>query len=297
MTATAGPTFTLHRAPPTPAGAAAFAAAVLPFLARREAANNLQLAVLDHVAAGRYPDPLLLYAEDAHGDVAAVLMRTPPHALLVPQGGAPAAREALLQAVLDEGHDFPGMVGPLPEVAEAAAWWSERTGRPVRRGMHLGVYRLRQVRPAQRAPGRARPAHPGDAELVIPWLEAFQVEAHGRVEGDPAAMWASFEGHDVRRLYVWEDEACRVASLAGVSGRTPNGRRIGPVYTPPARRRRGFAEALVAAVSQAQLGAGARFCFLFTDLELPTSNAIYRSVGYEQVGEAAEERFVDPAGG
>jgi len=63
------------------------------------------------------------------------------------------------------------------------------------------------------------------------------------------------------------------------------------VYTPPEARRRGHAEALVAALSRQELAAGARFCFLYTDLDFPTSNHVYRSVGFEQVGEALELRF------
>ena len=50
--------------------------------------------------------------------------------------------------------------------------------------------------------------------------------------------------------------------MCGVAGETPNGIRIGPVYTPTDLRGRGYASAVVAAVSQAELDAGRRFCFL-----------------------------------
>ena len=72
-------------------------------------------------------------------------------------------------------------------------------------------------------------------------------------------------------------------SWAGVGGRTPNGTRIGPVYTPSAERGHGYASAVVAAASQAQLDEGLAFCFLFTDLANPTSNRIYQAIGYEPV--------------
>jgi hypothetical protein len=84
-----------------------------------------------------------------------------------------------------------------------------------------------------------------------------------------------------RTLYLWEDG--EPVSLCGVGGPTPNGIRIGPVYTPPASRGRGYASALVAAVSQAALDAGRRFCFLFTDAANPTANHIYQQIGYEHV--------------
>src|ERR671932_2648937 len=70
--------------------------------------------------------------------------------------------------------------------------------------------------------------------------------------------------------HVWHDG--RPVSLAGYSGPTPNGIRVGPVYTPPEHRRRGYASACVAALSQLLLDGSRRFCFLFTDLANPTSN-------------------------
>ena len=48
-----------------------------------------------------------------------------------------------------------------------------------------------------------------------------------------------------------------------------------------AARGRGYASNLVAEVSQAALDGGRRFCFLFTDAANPTSNHVYREIGYE----------------
>ena len=67
--------------------------------------------------------------------------------------------------------------------------------------------------------------------------------------------------------------------MAGYGARSPNGIRIGPGYTPSELRTRGYATALVAALSQYLLSSGHRFCFLYTDLANPTSNSIYQRVG------------------
>jgi len=40
-----------------------------------------------------------------------------------------------------------------------------------------------------------------------------------------------------------------------------------------------------------------RFCFLFTDLGNPTSNAIYRRIGYEPVSDVDRYLFDPPSGG
>lgn len=63
------------------------------------------------------------------------------------------------------------------------------------------------------------------------------------------------------------------------------------VYTPPELRRRGYASACVAALSQLLLDAGWKFCCLFTDMSNPTSNHIYQQIGYTPVCDFNEYIF------
>jgi predicted GNAT family acetyltransferase len=100
-------------------------------------------------------------------------------------------------------------------------------------------------------------------------------------------LWVRGDG---RHAYLWE-VGDRVVSLVVAGARTPNGRRIGPVYTPPAERRRGYAAALTAAASQVQLDRGSRFCFLFTDLANETANALYQRIGYQPVTDVDRYAF------
>jgi predicted GNAT family acetyltransferase len=93
-----------------------------------------------------------------------------------------------------------------------------------------------------------------------------------------------------RRFWLWEDGGAPV-SLVGGGSRTPNGVRIGPVYTPPEQRGRGYASSLTAAVSQRLLDEGRRFCFLYTNLANPTSNRIYLTIGYRPVADALMVAF------
>ena len=91
------------------------------------------------------------------------------------------------------------------------------------------------------------------------------------------------------RLWVWDDDgpaamASATPALAGVS-------RIGFVYTPPERRRRGYAASCVAALSERLLAGGAERCMLYAQLHNPTSNAIYRRMGYEPVADIVSYRF------
>ncbi len=70
--------------------------------------------------------------------------------------------------------------------------------------------------------------------------------------------------------------------------------RIGPVWTAPASRGRGYATALVAAASRELLDRGARRVFLTTDLANPVSNAIYARIGYRPVDDTVGYDFLDP---
>ena len=95
----------------------------------------------------------------------------------------------------------------------------------------------------------------------------------------------------VAGVALWIDDGS-VCSLAGFGGPTPNGIRIGPVHTPLASRGRGYGTTVTARLSRLLLERGHRFCFLYTDLANPTSNAIYTRIGYEPVCDSREISFV-----
>ena len=269
----------------------AFAATATAFLMRDEARHNLQLAVLADAVRGRFPNAHLVAVRDATGGVTDVALRTPPHPLLVASGGDAASRAALLGWFLEHDRDLDRMVGPLPEVAEASAWWARHRGVTAHRRFHQGVYALQVVLPGRRAAGRVRRAVAADRAPASAWFDAFALEALHRADDSGDALFASFVADPVRRLYLWTTPEGTVVSMVGRSGRTPTGVRIGPVYTPPEHRGRGYGEALVAAVSQRELDEGARACFLYTDLDYGASNRLYLRIGYAQVGEAAEMGF------
>ncbi|PYX31650.1 MAG: GNAT family N-acetyltransferase, partial [Acidobacteria bacterium] len=66
--------------------------------------------------------------------------------------------------------------------------------------------------------------------------------------------------------------------------------RLSGVYTPPEKRKHGYAAACVHALSKDLRGREYR-CILYTDLGNPTSNSIYRRIGYRAAGEALGYRF------
>ena len=46
--------------------------------------------------------------------------------------------------------------------------------------------------------------------------------------------------------------------------------------------------------SQMLLDSGRKFCFLYTNLANPTSDAIYERIGYERIADSAMIRFTPP---
>ena len=67
---------------------------------------------------------------------------------------------------------------------------------------------------------------------MLDWIGAFHREALEPVTpSELAALTDRWLGGRGRTIYLWEDG--EVVSLAGIGSPTPNGLRIGPVYTPP----------------------------------------------------------------
>jgi predicted GNAT family acetyltransferase len=265
----------------------AFLDAAAPLLLADEARHNLILGIAgtlrDHPSV--YEEYFLWLAEEDGVQGAAV--RTPPHNLALARPQAGEALEALAAGIGDE---LPGVVGGQPEVESFARAWAARTGAALRTVRGQGIYQLDRVEPLSHVPGRMSDATPEDREQLIAWWDAFIEEAIGQDAvgfGSETAVDHRFEA-DSAGIVIWVDG--EPVSFAAYGNPTPHGVRIGPVYTPPDRRQKGYASALTAALS-ARLLRTYRFCFLFTDLANPTANRIYERIGYKRVCEAAEIAF------
>lgn len=233
-------------------------------------------------AAG--PGRLFLALEDDEGPVGAAV-QVPPGPLVVSRMSQ-AAVGVVVRWLREQGLGPAHVVGPASTVDCFSALWVQAAGGRAVPVMGQGVYALTRVTMPSRMPdGSLREADARDAALLGDWAEAFAIES-GLPEAEQRAMrGASAAWLSDRLAWVWDVEG-KPVSMAVVQGPTPHGIRVGMVYTPPARRGRGYAAALVAQASQHQLDLGRRACFLFTDLANPTSNGIYQAVGYVQVGEA-----------
>ena len=276
-----------------PGDAGAFLDAAGPLLLEDEARNNLILGVSGTLVADpdRYAEKRFWVVVDGTGEPVGAAMRTPPHNLLLAPARSGAGLEELAAAIDD---DLPGVVGAHPEVDDFTRLWSQGRAIESRVLREQGVYALDRVQPVPEASGSRRAATVEDTGLALEWMIAFGEEV--LEESDPGRIEARtfveqrLHGNGTGGFELWEDGG-EVVSLSGWGGPTPNGIRIGPVYTPPKLRGRGYATSLVAELSEALLDAGRRFCFLYTDLANPTSNAIYERIGYVKVAESAMVAF------
>jgi predicted GNAT family acetyltransferase len=271
-----------------------------PWIAAREAEHNLMLGILGSVqetptAFGDEPVYLLDVRDDAGRTVAAVI-RTPPWRVVLSEVDDPAALEVLAARIAQDVPDVPGIVGPAEHVGVLAASIAQRLHRVARKGHAERAFSLRRVIPPRATPGYARLAGPADRALVLEWHIAFEREALGDdrpAVGAEERVDRALTRVGSRRIWLWDDGG--PTSLVGVGGPTPTGIRVGPVYTPPELRGRGYASACVAAASQAALDEGRQAVYLFTDLANPTANHIYQAIGYEPVRDV-DEWALDPPG-
>lgn len=271
----------------------AFLAAAGAFLEAREADHNLLLGISGDLAAGRHfgDDPLYLVQMIEAGRTLAVAIRTPPHNLVLSQVDDFGALPPLARDVLNDSRP-PGLLAPVLVGEGFTKIWRTMTGERATVTMRERIYRLERVRAIQAVEGVPRHIREEDRPTVVPWLRAFSEEALGETNTDAERDFERRLSGPPKRtaMWLWEVNG-RAVSIAGYGSPTPHGMRVGPVYTPRHERGRGYATALVAAVSQWLLHCGREFVFLFTDLSNPTSNHIYETIGYEPVTDVHQYSF------
>jgi predicted GNAT family acetyltransferase len=255
----------------------AFADRVGPFLRSRPVEHNVLATVLEHAG----DDAVRAWVAGDDGEPVAVAIQTPPMRLLVSTLADERAAPALADALRAARVILPGVSGPEPAASQVALAL-DRAARP---GMAQAVYALKRVSAPQRPPppGALRRAGQADRDLLVRWVDAFQREAHAAGDAAGAVDRRLAAGG----LWIWEDTGAPV-SLVGQSRAVEGVVRVGPVWTPPDLRGRGYASALVAATTALALERGARRCMLFADVANATSNAIYRRIGFERVADARE---------
>jgi uncharacterized protein len=254
------------------------------FLSSQPVLHNLILTILHaRVAQG---DPGRYWMAVQREDTVGVVVQSPLTfpATLTPM--EPPVTTAMADAIAEAGVALPGINGEAATAALFAGQWSERSKSAATPFQGNRLYEFLESGQAPEIEGKLRQAGPIDRRLMILWTRAFQQEI-GESANDTELRVD--RGLAARQLWLW-DRSGETVSMA-VSREPVHGVvRLSGVYTPPDKRRHGYAAACVHALSK-QLGDAGYRCILYTDLGNPTSNSIYRRIGYRAVAEALRYRF------
>lgn len=272
-----------------------YAGAAGPLLAAEPARHTISLTVIENARAGTGvagEAELFGWWSEPGGTVTGAVSHTPPFGLLL--GVVPDEAVCLLvEDLRARDRRLPGVNGPAALALQYAAVWTRQTGQRAVLDDAMRLYRLDQLLPPDPPPaGRPRFVSSRDAELATRWLAEFSLETGATIGSDLAQTVA--DRLDYSGLLLWEDEDGTPVSLAGRTRTAAGVARVAPVYTPPKRRGRGYAAGVTAAVTRDALDRGAQEVVLFTQLDNPTSNALYQRLGYRPVTDRVVLGFEPP---
>jgi GNAT superfamily N-acetyltransferase len=253
------------------------------FLASQPVLHNVILTLLHERVAYREPGRYWVAMDGA--TAAGVVSQSPLTLAANLTLMEPEVIAVMVDAISNSGAAFPGVNGEAATAARFAGQWTERHKSAAVPFQHQRIYEVREVREQNAARGHLRKAVPGDRDLLVDWMRAYQADI-GERASDPERVVD-------RRLpaglfWIWDDGG--PGSMAAHSAPVEGVVRVRDVYTPPERRNRGYAGACVSNLSRHIRDGGYR-CILYTDLNNPVPNSIYRRIGYSGVAEALRYRF------
>ena len=275
-----------------------YARAVTAFLEADPCARNVLLTVIESVRTGSVaysaPSSFWWVSSDS-GAVAGAASWTPPYALLVsdvPAEAAPELAAAMVQRAASLDIHPHGINGPEIAASTVAAAWTAATGDTIERERLILLNELTRLVDVPTPPGARRRAILDDVAMLGSWLRDFGAEVEVVVGANTVA--SAQRTVELGGFDLWVDGGTPVCVVGHrVAARVL---RVGPVYTPPAHRNRGYGRRLTYEVTATALGRpDVERAMLFTDAANPVSNSIYRQAGYEPRDRHIEIEFAERA--
>lgn len=228
--------------------------------------------------AATQDDVVMAVVRDDAAPVLAALWLKPYRLLLAGIGDDTSPMRAAAALADSSGTlDFPGVLAEERLASAFCAAYTASHGIPFGKAKGMHIHELRRVNPPRPVPGTLRTAKKDELELTTRWALAF-----GEETGTPGWSEEYVRARiDAGQAYLWDDAGPRC--LAFEMRPLRQGLSIGGVYTPPEARRRGYASACVAALSQDILDRGFSYASLFTDAANATTNHIYHEIGYRRL--------------
>ncbi|MEU4802386.1 GNAT family N-acetyltransferase [Actinosynnema sp. NPDC023587] len=250
------------------------------FLRSRPAEHTTPLTVVEKLRTAGGADATVFGRLVRAGEVDAVLHLRPAHRLGVTRLSAEQA-DALAAELVGRGHTVPGIVADHDTATAFAEAWRRYTGAATAPRLRVRLHRLGALTPLERVVvGRTRVAGERDHQQVVRWCGEF-LDDIGEV---PANSWADSRFAD-KVFTFWETPDGTPVAMAATTPMVAGMVRVDPVHTRSRFRGRGYGGAVTAEVSRAALAAGATDVVLYTDPANPTSNALYRRIGYVPIAD------------
>lgn len=259
--------------------------------------------ILDHGRFHRYNVQFNLLYRISEGECATALQAEDGGAIALQTIGRgmwlwidPEMGDEYAAAVVDElavhlkDSMLPGVTASPVNAKLFTQAYCRRSGASHQLCFNLMAYCCPEVKLPQAVPGNIIRAEQKHAGIVTEFNSGFEADIFGTTEENAEKNLAdAFNKIKTCDLFLWIVDG-KTVSMAAIGHRSHRHARVNSVYTPPAERRKGYASALVAAVSQRVLDEGL-IPVLYTDLANPDSNKVYCSVGYIPSGVVDEYSF------
>jgi predicted GNAT family acetyltransferase len=251
-------------------------------LLEKETQNNLILGLADSLLKRkRKGNGTLFFSFEDHGSIIGAALRTDLEKPLSISEISKDGTDALVNYLAKLKINIGGVVGEIRTSTNFSNQYSVTVKKPLKLIMpELNGYNLKI-------------AYEGDLFVVETFVRGFIMDCFPDDKSALDNVRTMSKRHiDNKVLYLLEDPHGKFVSMACNNRETKNSGCVSLVYTPKDQRGRGFGSIITALSSQEVFKKGKSFCNLFTDLSNPTSNHIYKKMGYIQIGESKHFSFI-----
>ncbi|MBB4824359.1 putative GNAT family acetyltransferase [Sporosarcina luteola] len=270
-----------------------FAQKAEPVLEQGEDVYSLFYGILQAIRAGKFKNPFMGIIEE-EGETVGLFQMTPPHALniiLLSENKMDEILQEVIRYLIEHSIPVQSIISQKQWATKFSEEWERQTGQTAVILMDQGLYRLNAVKDSLiHSPGNWRVANEGDGPLIEDWYARFESDTHLPATESHLIKEKVAKFLEDREIFVWEDEGV-VVSMMKKARPTKNSITVTLVFTPADQRKKGYARSLVALVSK-ELLREYSFCMLYTDMLNPTSNKIYKEIGYEHIADSVHIGFI-----
>ncbi len=252
------------------------------FLEEKEIENNLILGICNGFANKSQVQEGCVFINSSRGNnVKAASIKTAAKAIIAGETPKSIYIKELADYYLENNIDLKGVFGEN----FYANMFSDFYGKEQFIDMTLIVHKLTAVNKLPLATGKFEMANSTDIDLVARWSMTFEEEKNPAVrKSKDQVLKITQDKIALGDVFKWTDKG-NVVCIATINRKTKNAGIVGLVYTPEEYRSNGYATSHVQKLSEYILKNGFKYCALFTDKANPTSNSIYKKIGYTPVAE------------